>query len=54
MFIIFLQAEKYLYNELSISLGMSFEDTKAYIIKKVSELAQHWSKKKSKYKKILI
>ncbi len=35
----FLQAEKYLYNELSISLGMSFEDTKAYIIKKVSELA---------------
>lgn len=34
----FEQAEKYLYNELSVSLGMTFEETKAYIIRKVSEL----------------
>lgn len=34
----FEQAEKYLYNELSISLGMSFEETREYIINRVSEL----------------
>ena len=34
----FNKAEQYLYNELSISLGMSFEDTKNYIINKVNEL----------------
>ena len=34
----FEKAEEYLYNELAISLGMSFEDTKKYIIHKVSEL----------------
>ena len=34
----FEKAEEYLYNELSISLGMSFVDTKNYIIDKVNEL----------------
>ena len=34
----FEKAEEYLYNELSISLGMGFEDTKNYIIDKVNEL----------------
>ena len=34
----FKQAEKYLYNELSISLEMTFEETKQYIINKVNEL----------------
>ncbi len=34
----FEQAEKYLYNELAISLGMNFEETKEYIIHKVNEL----------------
>ncbi len=33
----FEQAEKYLYNELSIPLEMNFEDTKNYIINKVRE-----------------
>ena len=32
-------AEKYLYNELSISLNMSFDDTKKFIINKVSQLS---------------
>ena len=35
----FTQAEKYLYNELSIALQMDFESTKNYIIKKVEELS---------------
>ena len=35
----FNQAEKYLYNELSIALQMDFESTKNYIIKKVEELS---------------
>ncbi len=34
----FNQAEKYLYNELSISLNMSFDDTKNYIVTRVQEL----------------
>ena len=34
----FEQAERYLYNELSISLGMTFDETKEYIIKKVNEI----------------
>ena len=34
----FKQAEKYLYNEIAISLGMSFDETKDYIIRKVQEL----------------
>lgn len=34
----FNQAEKYLYNEISISLNMSFEETKKYIINKVQKL----------------
>lgn len=34
----FYKAEKYLYNELSLSLGMSFEECKNYIINKVSEI----------------
>lgn len=34
----FNKAEKYLYNELSIALSMSFDETKDYIIKKVQEL----------------
>ncbi len=34
----FKQAEKYLYNEISVSLNMTFDETKAYIIKKVQEL----------------
>ncbi len=33
----FKKAEDYLYNELSISLDMSYEECKKYIIKKVSE-----------------
>lgn len=33
----FNQAEKYLYNELSIVYNMSFEETKNYIINKVQE-----------------
>ena len=35
----FNQAEKYLYNELSIALQMDFESTKNYIIKRVEELS---------------
>ena len=31
-------AEKYLYSELGLSLGLSFEDTKDYIINKLSSL----------------
>ena len=34
----FKQAEKYLYNEISVSLNMTFDETKDYIIKKVQEL----------------
>ena len=34
----FNQAEKYLYNELSISLNMSFDETKNYIVTKVQKL----------------
>ena len=34
----FQKAEKYLYNEFGIVLGMNFEDTKEYIINKVIEL----------------
>lgn len=33
-------AEKYLYNELSIVLNMSFEETKNYIIKRVSKITK--------------
>lgn len=31
-------AEKYVYNEFSVVLGLDFEDTKAYIVSKVNEL----------------
>lgn len=34
----FKQAENYLYNEFSIVLGMSYEDTKKYVIEKVEEI----------------
>lgn len=34
----FAKAEEYLYNELSISLNMSFDKTKDYIISKVTKL----------------
>lgn len=34
----FEKAEKYLYNELSLALGMSFLECKEYIINKVSEI----------------
>ncbi len=34
----FNQAEKYLYNELAVSLNMDFTQTKEFIIKKVNEL----------------
>ena len=34
----FEQPEKHLYNELSISLGMTFDETKEYIINKISDL----------------
>ena len=34
----FNKAEKYLYNELSISLGMNYNETKEYVINKVQEL----------------
>ena len=34
----FNKAEKYLYNELSIALNMTFEETKEYITNKVQEL----------------
>lgn len=33
-------AEKYLYNEISVSLNMQFDETKNYIIKKVQELTK--------------
>lgn len=36
----FNKAEKYLYNELSIALNMSFDETKNYIISKVKELTK--------------
>ncbi len=36
--IFFAKAEDYLYTELSVSLNMSFEETKKYIIRKVEEL----------------
>ncbi|MBQ6477379.1 MAG: hypothetical protein IJI43_02990 [Bacilli bacterium] len=34
----FNKAEQYLYNELSIALNMTFDETKEYVIKKVQEL----------------
>jgi len=34
----FNKVENLLYNELSINLGMSYDDTKKYIINKVEEL----------------
>ena len=34
----FNQAEKYLYNEFSVVLGLSFEDTKQYVIDNVTEM----------------
>jgi len=34
----FNKAEQYLYNELSIALNMTFDETKKYIINKVQEL----------------
>lgn len=36
----FEMAERYLYTEFSIVLGVSFEDAKSYVIKKVEELCQ--------------
>ena len=36
----FEKAEKYLYNELSLALGMSFLECRDYIIKKVGELVR--------------
>lgn len=36
----FEKAEEYLYNELSISLGLRFDETKEYIINKVNELVK--------------
>ena len=36
----FEKAEKYLYNELSISLNMSFDETKSYIVNKVKEMVE--------------
>lgn len=34
----FLQAEKYLYNELSVVLQMNFEDTKNYVVKMINDI----------------
>ncbi len=34
----FNKAEKYLYNELSVALNMTFEETKEFVINKVEEL----------------
>ena len=34
----FKQAEKYLYNEFSVALNMSYDDTKKYVIDKVKEI----------------
>jgi len=34
----FQKAEKYLYNEIGIVLGMNFDDTKKYIVDRVTEL----------------
>ena len=34
----FQKAEEYLYNELSIALGLSFDDTRDYIIEEVSKI----------------
>ena len=36
----FNRAEKYLYNELSIALNMTFDETKEYVISKVQELVK--------------
>lgn len=36
----FKKAEKLLYNELSIGLGMTYEETKSYIIKRVEQILQ--------------
>ncbi len=38
--IYFEEAEKYLYNEISVSLNMSFDEAKDYIIKKVQQLVK--------------
>ncbi len=37
----FEQAERYLYNEIAISLGVSFEKAKEYIVDKVSKLVSN-------------
>jgi CarD family transcriptional regulator len=37
----FNKAEKYLYNELAISLNMTYDEVKEYIIKKTSELCKY-------------
>ena len=34
----FAQAETYLYNEFSIVLGLTYEETKNYVVKQVTEL----------------
>lgn len=36
-------AEKYLYNELSIALDLSFDETKNYIISKMKGLMEGWN-----------
>ncbi len=36
----FNQAEKYLYNELSISLNMNYDDTKNYIVERVQKMVK--------------
>lgn len=33
--------EKYLYNEFSIVLGLTYEETKDYVVKKVTELIKN-------------
>ena len=38
----FIKAESYLYNELSIVLNLSFEETKDCVIKRVSELINNY------------
>lgn len=39
--VFFKKAERLLYDELSIVLGMSYDDTKEYVIKKVEKRLQH-------------
>ena len=38
----FEKAEEYLYNELAVVLNMSYDNTKDYVIKKVSEIVDNW------------